>query len=323
MQFDFLTLDCVSGENSYYNKLYVTQFVPLLLFVVIALVGVLRAIVVNCRAKTGREKAHQVIFNQHMYASLLLSYCVLPTVAALQFKSLQCTTLEHDGEVVGSFLKEDSSISCLSPSYKRFRAIVIVGIFVYEPIPLLWFVLLWRVRHELNPPGQSEKSALLLRDKSPRLEPYKFLFSDYRPSRWAYEVYEMLRRLFFVGVLPLLGEGAVRAFIGIFLSIWTVLIARESWPFNRSTTCVLLVVATLQILFVYFCASLILTGSLEGFGLSNLLLGVILLATNVLSFLLVIFWGFEIKREERQLKKKREGKVKKIEQATTFSEKSS
>ena len=127
----------MSGENSYYNKLYVTQFVPLLLFVVIALVGVLRAIVVNCRAKTGRAKAHQVIFKQHMYVVLLLSYCVLPTVAALQFKSLQCTTLEHDGEVVGSFLKEDSSISCLSPSYERFRAVVILGVVVYQSSKLM------------------------------------------------------------------------------------------------------------------------------------------------------------------------------------------
>jgi hypothetical protein len=41
-------------------------------------------------------------------------------------------TLEHDGKVVDSFLREDSSISCLSPSYQRFKAVVILGIVVYQ-----------------------------------------------------------------------------------------------------------------------------------------------------------------------------------------------
>ena len=89
-------------------------------------------------------------------------------------------------------------------------------------------MLLWRVRHELNPPGQSEETALLLRDQSPNLEPYKFLYSDYKPQRWAYEVYDMYRRLLLVGVLPLLGDGIVRVFIGIFVCVWAAHIARES-----------------------------------------------------------------------------------------------
>ena len=202
MQFDFLTLDCVSGENSYFNKLYVTQSAPLALFAIIAMVGWLRALVPQFAPKKGRAEALEAIFNQHMYASLLLSYCVLPTVAALQFKSLKCTTLEHDGEIIASFLQEDSSISCLSPKYKNFKAVVIVGIVTYQGVPLLWFVLLWRMRHDLNPEGQSLMSALLLRLRVHKLRPYSFLFGDYKPSMWAYEVYEMYRRLFFIGVLP-------------------------------------------------------------------------------------------------------------------------
>ena len=132
LQFDFLTLDCMSGESSFYNKLYVTQFTPLFLFAMIVLVGVLRALAAELGAKRMNAKASGAIFNQHMYMALLLSYCVFPTVSALQLKSLWCMTLEHDGKVVDSFLREDSSISCLSPSYQRFKAVVILGIVVYQ-----------------------------------------------------------------------------------------------------------------------------------------------------------------------------------------------
>ena len=197
---------------------------------------------------------------------------------------------------------------------------MILGIVVYQSIPLLWFVLLWRVRHELNPRGQSLPSALLLREGSKILKPYQFLVSDYKPSRWGYEVFEMYRRLFFVAVLPLLGEGSARALIGVFASVWAALIARESWPFIRSTTCVLLVVGNLQILFVFFAATLLITESLDGFGLSDFELGVILFAVNLLSFIRVSFWGYGIYREEKRREARLEANVKKIEWACNFSD---
>lgn len=75
-------------------------------------------------------------------------------------------------------MKEDSAISCASSEYKTFRAVVILFTVFYQSIPLLWFVLLYRFRHELNPRGQSKESAMLLRDQAPYLQPYSFLFSD-------------------------------------------------------------------------------------------------------------------------------------------------
>ena len=103
---------------------------------------------------------------------------VLPTVLSLQCKALRCITLEYDGGIVGSFLREDSAISCLSPSYKRFQAVVILGLLVYSSIPLMWFVILWRVRRELNPLDETLESALELRKSHDQLGYLAFLFSD-------------------------------------------------------------------------------------------------------------------------------------------------
>jgi hypothetical protein len=79
---------------------------------------------------------------------------------------------------VGSFLREDTSISCLSMSYKRFQAVVILGLLVYSSIPLMWFVILWRVRRELNPLDETLESALELRKSHDQLGYLAFLFSD-------------------------------------------------------------------------------------------------------------------------------------------------
>ena len=111
----------------------------------------------------------------------------------------------------------------------------------------------------------------------------------------------------------------MRAFIGLFVSVWTAHLARESWPFIRSAICVLLVVAKLQIFFVYFCAALLLTDSFEGFGWSDFELGSILFAVNLLSFFLVIYWGFQMYLEEKRRKKKKEASVLKPEWAYNFS----
>ena len=69
LQLDFLTLDCISGENSFYNKVYVTMFFPLLLLAVIVVIGVLRVLI-------SRGSAHVLknIYKQSIYMTLLLSY---------------------------------------------------------------------------------------------------------------------------------------------------------------------------------------------------------------------------------------------------------
>ena len=167
-----------------------TQFFPIFLFLLIAVVGVLRAVVETLRKR--RASVREAIFNQTVYAELVLSYIVLPSVAGLQFKALNCQTLSHDQS---SFLIVDSSIDCHSASYERFRSIVILGILVYQSIPLLWFACLWRVRRDLNPRGQSVRCALLLRKGEHHLKPYFFLFSDFVPSMWAYEVIEVRTKL--------------------------------------------------------------------------------------------------------------------------------
>ena len=95
------------------------------------LVGVLRIVVSHVWSRSSPADSPQIntyhdgIVNQHVYAALLVTYIVLPTVASLQFKAMDCVTMHHDGS---SFLRVDSAIDCDSEEYEDFSNVVILGI---------------------------------------------------------------------------------------------------------------------------------------------------------------------------------------------------
>jgi hypothetical protein len=117
---------------------------------------------------------------------------------------------------------------------------------------------------------------------------------------WGYEVYEMMKRLFLVAILPLLGEGVMRAFIGILVSTGAAFWARESWPFVKSTNSKLALAANVQILGVFFASAVLITDSLGSFGLDDLTMGVLLLLLNLVCLVLVAYWCIKIEAAEME-----------------------
>ena len=66
----------------------------------------------------------------------------------------------------------------------------------------------------------------------------KFLWQDYMPAYHWFEVFDLLRRIFFVAILPLLGSESMRATVGLFFSFLFALYIREAAPFiNSATNC--------------------------------------------------------------------------------------
>ena len=101
---------------------------------------------------------------------------------------------------------------------------------------------------------------------------------------------DVYRRIVFIGILPLIGDGAFRASIGSFISILAAVFCRESAPFLRESTNDLLVVGQYQILATCLGALAILSGALEDFELGDLALGSILLGFNFLVVVLCGWW---------------------------------
>jgi len=70
----------------------------------------------------------------------------------------------------------DTSIRCDSARFKAFEVVDVLLILVYQTLPLIWAVFLWRERHRLQPVSRDPAKALSRRNADPALAPLKFLF---------------------------------------------------------------------------------------------------------------------------------------------------
>ena len=116
----------------------------------------------------------------------------------------------------GSYLANDYRRLCyhwngeIDPMYRSYLYYCYAMIIVF-PIgtTLMYTMLLWRVRRTIDPGqkelvfllGSEEKAlavAIEIRDKGPHRHEHKrlaFLYEEYEPGRWWFEVFECFRRL--------------------------------------------------------------------------------------------------------------------------------
>ncbi|KAK7254119.1 hypothetical protein SO694_00008254 [Aureococcus anophagefferens] len=205
------------------------------------------AILVAHAAKTRRAAAARARARLSMGLFLLLAYVVVASCAAVAFATFDCDDhfARSDGEprsspyLDASFLRIDYRVDCASKRYARARAYAGLMIAVYPVgVPLLCFVLLWRKRDDVDPPGGAKRrfaraprptAATTTTTGGPRANPgdglrvpaparndgcnhLAFLFAEYAPARWWFEPVDMLRRIVMTCLLPAIGDGdTVRA----------------------------------------------------------------------------------------------------------------
>ena len=219
----------------------------------------------------------------------------------LQFSGLVCVDL-GDGT---SFLRIDTSVSCKTDAFAAFVILDLCLIFIYQGVPLVWLLLLYRQRHVLNPSSpvaslqSSSSSSLSFSSHSPRRAPRpsaaapvaavsladgsiqrtlearnanaecgytQFLWRDYCPAWYYFEVLFMYMRILFIAVIPMCGIGffslslqgedvstseglvSLRASFGVCLSLAALAFTREASPFVRDANNLLNTVAQWQIL---------------------------------------------------------------------------
>jgi hypothetical protein len=350
---DFLALECMHQNylkaNTYFITVYVWCIVPILLTLLIGICGLIR--VSLSKVVHSAKETISAIIDQHVWLFLFLTYIVLPPVANKQLQSLDCITLNSGHK----YLRADTSVDCRSQPYKEFASVVYLFIAVYQSVPILWMVLLYRKKYALNPPASrnDEKLAQFIRSCNPELSSIKFLFAEYKCSMWWFEILDMYRRIFFIGILPLVSRNsAVRASLGCILAIVCYVFFRENNPYRVDFTNSIAYVAqvflnTLHLFFPYlspplffpssfrYCFSFLMfsiplllllilffffssfyikfailityyfaltieTGSMINFGLEGYKLGVFLICSNLVVFVLVLTYAW--KKYQKKLK---------------------
>lgn len=246
---DFIALECLEFEENrrhvYYTTVILWCVIPLIIALCILLAGLIKYAKVATLSQAEYKLAVRHISDQHSWMLLLLSYLVLPAVSNKQLQVFDCITLESKK----TYLRSDTSIDCESNGYVEFRGIVCFFIALYQLIPVTWMAILLRKKDLLNPPVSShdKQLGLFIRDNNPDLCLIRFLFIDYKCSKWWFEIAEMYRRIIFIGVVPLVSANpGTRASFGCVLAILSVAYFREEQPYRVGFTNVIAHIAQVK-----------------------------------------------------------------------------
>ncbi|CAM9194141.1 unnamed protein product [Ectocarpus fasciculatus] len=265
-----LLASCVFPVMDFYQRLLVTTLVP----VGVAMVLVLTYWIAKRRAGSGSAGSlmRRAAWSRHVAAGLLLSFLVFISTSTMAFKTFACDDEAVEGE---SYLRADYGIQCHTDKHGWYKLYAGVMIMVYPiGIPLLYTFILWRNRESLNPrvkPGavgnpradgstarstykatfsEDLEEKLEKRRRNPDLIPSMFLWKDFGPEIYYYEVVECGRRILLTGVLifisPNTAAQVAAACMFAFVSLLGFELLRphldpvDSWLYRLGCLCIFL-----------------------------------------------------------------------------------
>jgi len=144
-----LPVSCLRPFN-FFDKLFAMTALPIVFSLLIFFFGELAAMCATA-------KKAKSIRTTYFGAFLLLTFVVFPSVSTTVLRFYNCVSYEEgfsDGSTETiKVLEADHDISCTSPSYKGiWSTYALAMLFVYPVgIPLLYWVLLFRYRKQLDP----------------------------------------------------------------------------------------------------------------------------------------------------------------------------
>ena len=129
---------------------------------------------------------------------VLLLYIIVAPAANTIFQISFCETLDNGV----TLMQTDYSLTCGDKLYMFFfnYGLIMFGIYVIG-IPLLFFIILYRLRKYLYKAGLSTSDNIQRRQSryEKDVEPYYILFKVYKPECWWFDLIELVRRLAFSG----------------------------------------------------------------------------------------------------------------------------
>jgi len=188
--------------------------------------------------------------------SLAVLYVVFPSVSMMIFHSFACTSFDYgDGDKFREVLAVDYAVSCAGAAYGRIRVYAAVFACVYPAVPLLFFLLLFRIRRHLNPRPYDTadarvagltrfverevaaaadipsrrilaklEAALLLKQQQMRdahgdIAPYQLLYREFEPEFWFWDILDAVRRLALSAAISVFARGqSIQTAVGFFVS---------------------------------------------------------------------------------------------------------
>ncbi|KAH8059543.1 chlorophyll synthetase [Aureococcus anophagefferens] len=239
-------LGCMRGGGFYGGLLFIT-ICP------VAFVGLIWALMSLRALRPSDAATWQDLKVATATATVVVTYFVLPSVTLKILQIFDCEVLDDAGGKQ-AFLFADYSVRCGGFDYFVYTIYAILAVFVWPVgVPLLYFTLLHRHKHEINPSvvvaapsdagsararsvhavyGRASASAealaseerlarqLEIRSANGNIRHLGLLYTPYEPHMWWWEIAEIARRLLSTSFLLVVSRGAVgRLFFGIMISL--------------------------------------------------------------------------------------------------------
>lgn len=146
----------------------------------------------------------QKLHESGMFWFLVFTYLVYPSCSQVVLDTFNC---DHMGSE--SYLFADYSTKCYTHAHTVMKIYASIFVFIYPlGCPLMYYILLWNHRDEIDPTLPSGKKARMnvnddsdvklainIRHNYSALVPYSFLFESYEPQFWWWEVLVCVKRL--------------------------------------------------------------------------------------------------------------------------------
>ena len=178
--------------------------------------------------RNDKQKLHESC----MFWFLLLTYLVYPSCSTVVLAVFNCEDFDK-GE---KYMYADYSTSCDNNNhvFRVMQVYAAIFIFIYPlGCPLLYFVLMWLRRSDIDPVLQATntrarmtvnpsdvESAIALRNEMYELAPLAFLFESFEPQYWWWEVSVCIERLLLTNAnIYLASQPILRPFIVLVISL--------------------------------------------------------------------------------------------------------
>ena len=149
-----------------------------------------------------------------LYTTYLGTCSMTANVLPLTCRQL-CQDEEEDS--CNKYLKADYSIQCQGSMYTHLLIVAYTSAAYVIAIPVTSFVVLWRQRRVILATENAETSQNPESDME-MINGFRFLYDNYKPQSWYWELVEMSRKVVLTSGLILVGEES-RSYIGLTLVI--------------------------------------------------------------------------------------------------------
>ena len=210
----------------------------------------------------------RVLKSTYQYLWLFFTYLILPGVSTVLFGMLKpCTNVDPDGVEDGNqlYLEADLSIQCHGSRYNFGVVWAAVGCVIYPlGVPCVYFYLLNNSKNLIQSRANIDTKNLdrtglqELENVGMQLSSIKFLFQEYQPKFWYFEIIETFRKLFLTSVLSVISPGSTKQLVfgNLFVVICLIFYVCMG-PFDDLELTVTSAICQLQIWFILFLGILI------------------------------------------------------------------